>query len=211
MSPAKIWYCLLAAVGMVGPVFCTAQESALGSGPDGACFITFQAPGNTSTTPISINNANRVAGFIANANEPSRFVRDAGGAITSFDPPGSVATHPVGINGEGTITGEYTGGNGRTHGFVRDVQGAITSFDAPSATNTDTIPTFINAAGTVIGFTASPLFGLQLANHGFVRDPLGAFTLFDPEGSVSTSPTGINAAGIIVGNYDDDYGRNAAT
>jgi len=43
-------------------------------------------------------------------------------------------------------------------------------------------------------------------NHGFLRTGDGTFTTFDPPGSVDTYPTGMNAEGVVVGNYSKASG-----
>ena len=152
---------------------------------DNGTITSFDPPGSTSTTALSINPVGAITGYYQKANGSIHgFVRHPTGHITSFAPPGSTGTFPVGINYSGAITGYYTKADGRQHGFVRDAAGKITLFDG--------VPTSINDHGAIVGF-------------GFLRSPDGTITsLMAPacgppivhSPSVATS---INDAGVIAG------------
>jgi len=117
--------------------------------------------------------------------------------------PGSaVCTFPTGINAEGVIAGYYIGVNATNHGFVRLANGKVVDFDVPgsacpSGYSSCTMPTGINAQGTIVG-TFSDASGVT---HGFLRNAAGNYTPFDPTGSAFTQPYAINSHGTVTGVY----------
>jgi hypothetical protein len=79
-------------------------------------------------------------------------------------------------------------------------QSTFTTFDAPGAgtgSSQGTYPFAINPEGAITGLyvDASNMY------HGFLRDRDGTLTAFDPNGSIFTSPSGINLEGTITGSY----------
>jgi probable HAF family extracellular repeat protein len=71
-----------------------------------------------------------------------------------------------------------------------------TTIDEPRA-NFRTDPTAINDAGTIVG-TYADLTG----NHGFLYSG-GTYATLDAPGATQTRASGINASGLIVGDYFD--------
>jgi hypothetical protein len=152
---------------------------------DNGAITSFDPPGSTSTTALSINDVGAITGHYQSADGSVHgFVRYPTGHITSFDPPGSTGTYPAGINYSGAITGYYTRADGRQHGFVRDAAGEITLFDG--------VPTSINNLGAIVG-------------AGFLRSPDGTITSLmapacgPPTLNIPSVATSINDAGVIAG------------
>ena len=205
MSTQKVWNRWMAVICVVGPVMCATQGSAQNRfGEDQAFFVTFQVQGSTNTSPVSINNAGKVAGYYAKATDAYQtfhgFLREPLGAIITFDVAGSISTQPVDMNAGGAIAGQYRDASGKNHGFVRSARGVITQFDVTGPNVSDTFPTSINDAGAITG-SYGPAGGQQ--PHGFVRDSSGTITTFDVPNSLQTTPRGINAAGAVVGYFAD--------
>ena len=83
-------------------------------------ITSFDVPGSTSTSALSINPAGEITGFYQDSRGIAHgFVRDGRGTITSFDVPGSTSTSAVSINPAGEITGVYRDSGFTLHGFVR--------------------------------------------------------------------------------------------
>jgi hypothetical protein len=140
---------------------------------------------------VSIDAAGVVAGYYSDTGGVQHgFLRSSNGVFTTFDPPGSISTYPTSINAAGKITGFYSNANFSTYGFIRTPDGTFITLDLPSA-----YPVSINPADAITG---SYLEGNSLL-YGFLRNPDGSITTFDPEGSIETTPTGINPAGVIIG------------
>jgi hypothetical protein len=177
-------------------------------------FIPIDAPGagtlqNQGTIASVINQSGVVAGYY-NDNKYAYhgFVRSAQGVITEFDAPGLTNTQVFGINSSGQIAGDghhQSSTHGETLGFLRDPNGTFTGLRAPNALVT--FPVGIDDSGEIAGtyYTAG------YVNHSFVSTLSGGtfiFTLFDePNAShnsgFGTYATGINANGVVVGNYED--------
>jgi hypothetical protein len=171
-------------------------------------LVSFQVPGSQATYPMSINDAQTIAGFyFSKSGVTSGFVRDVDGHITTFDVPGGVATIPVSIDAAGDVTGYYevpvTGDvlPQAPQGFVRSADGTIATFgntiNTANSTSFWAQPVAINVAGEIIGNFPD----VALASVAFLRSPAGdvsAFTLSDGA-SYPTVATGLNASGAIVG------------
>jgi hypothetical protein len=118
-------------------------------------------------------------------------------AYTTIDVPGAVDTDVAGVNNLGVLVGSYVDATGR-HGFLDD-QGTVVTVDVPGSS--DTRLTSVNDAGTATGAYWDAGGTTQ---HGFVRTAAGVFTWLDAPGiapgdRTGTLPTGINAAGVVVG------------
>jgi probable HAF family extracellular repeat protein len=81
----------------------------------------------------------------------------------------------------------------------------FTSFDVPGVPS-GTFANGINNSGAIVGYYLDSA-GTQ---HGFLRDPSGTITTIDVPGSTKTNTAGINAAGQIVGTFDDASARTAS-
>jgi hypothetical protein len=86
--------------------------------------------------------------------------------------------------------------------------GSFTIFDVPGADpSSGPSPAAINNAGMIVGTYVDPAY----TTHSFLRAPDGTVTPFDPPGAVCdaavsnecSTASGINAAGIITGEYVD--------
>lgn len=190
--------------------------------------IIFDAPGagsfndNQGTFAVAMTPARAIAGWYVDANFVNHgFVRAPDGAITPFDAPGAgtvplcppggcEGTQAFAINSRDVIAGTYIDSSGVSHGFLRDPDGAFTTFDVPGAgtgSGQGTVAANINPSATSSGFY------MDAGNvvHGFVRAKDGSITTFDAPGA-GTSPfqgtftsagIGLNAAGVIAGDYFD--------
>ena len=170
-----------------------------------ARFITFDAPGDLATTPLSINPVGAITGYFLDANFTEHgFLRERHGTIITFDVLGAVATLPFSINPAGVIAGWYADTNFVAHGFLRESHGTIT-FDATR--NVNTFPSSINPEGAITGEYIDSNF----VSHGFLREHHGTIITFDAPGvgpgggpnSEGTHASSINPAGAITGSYDD--------
>jgi hypothetical protein len=171
----------------------------------------FQAP-NPSTTvttqvtqPTAINSAGAIAGsYLDSSGAYHVFKRAATRKITSYDIPATVTNLVVtGINSKDEIVGHYYDG-ANNHGFIiAEVkkQLTITTFDYPGATGT--APSFVNSAGTIVGYYyvgSGPLQAFQL-------DSKHNFTNLNIAGATTTVAMGINDNGFVTGYYVDSTGN----
>jgi hypothetical protein len=195
-SLAKIHIRLAAAVCLLAPLFCTAQEGITHNGP---FFVSVEVPGSTGTYPVGINNSLTIAGYYKDASAHTHgFVRNLSGKIISFDVTDSIFTAPVGINDAGEIAGVYEDVLGEQRGFLRSSRGVITTFN-PGGASGSTLPAAINASGTIVGmYTTTNTIPPGFA---FLRDPKGGIVTFNIAGSSFVNPQSINASGEIAGEY----------
>ncbi len=188
------------------------------------------SPGVEGTMPASINTNGDVAGGYIDANHAYHgFVRlAADGTITEFDAPGAPiavanrGTTAIAINDSDQIVGFYTSGSSNTtsvyYGFLRAADGTFTTLTEPSAGSgrsslgapQGTMALAINASGEVTGYYRDS----SNNQHGFILSTSGTYTSFDPTGSTTsvtsqehgftgTTPSGIDAAGDVIGSYTD--------
>jgi hypothetical protein len=195
-SLAKINIRLAAAVCLLAPLFCTAQEGITHNGP---FFVSVEVSGSTGTYPVGINNSLSITGYYKDASQHAHgFVRNLSGRISSFDVTGSILTQPVGINNSGQIAGVYEDASGIQRGFLRSSRGVITTFN-PGGTSGSTVPTAINASGAIVGMYSTS--SIVPPAFGFLRDPEGGIVTFNIAGSNYVDPQSINASGEIAGEY----------
>jgi hypothetical protein len=131
----------------------------------------------------------------------------ASGRYTKINVPGAAATFPADINNRGVIDGVYVDSRGLFHSFIHR-GGKFTTIDDPHASTAPGAGTFaatINDLGAVTGF----YLGAQGASHGFVYRH-GVFTTIDDPAAAAgtTSASGINDQGVIVGGYQDKITGN---
>src|SRR5581483_10498525 len=121
-----------------------------------------------------------------------------GGTYTPIDFPGSNRTEPLGINSSGQVVGDYFG-DGRLRGFLLS-GGTFLTFDVFGSTQTTGFG--VNDLGQVVG-----RYSAGASVHGFLLSD-GEFTTLDFPGAAGfSSAEGINAAGQVVGVYQDAGGR----
>jgi hypothetical protein len=171
----------------------------------------FQAP-NPSTTvttlitqPSVINSTGVIAGsYLDSSNAYHVFKRSVSRQFTSYDIPATVTNMVVtGINSRDEIVGHYYDG-ANNHGFIireGKKQTTITTFDYPGATGT--APSFVNTAGTIVGYYYvgnGPLQAFQL-------DSKNNFTNLNIAGATTTVAMSINDNGFVTGYYVDNTGN----
>lgn len=183
-----------------------AGEARLESGSVGFIYrggiITYLDTPGMQARPIDINDAgqvlveqNLIAGIYFN------------GVITPLKSFSVFSPRSLGraINNSGVVVGESRTDNGETHAawfFDDDVTDLGLTFGLQSQAND------INDAGVVTGwFHSAP--GEPV--WSFIRDPDGGIRQFGSAlGGTSAQATGINQAGIVVGNASDDEGYQRA-
>jgi probable HAF family extracellular repeat protein len=143
------------------------------------------------------NASGSFSGFISKANPYT-------GTFTGFTPvsvSGSFATTLDGINSSGTGIGTYYASSTDTYGtgFYLSSKNPNSPTNIPCAGTQAANPAAINDAGQIVG-TATDTAGNQ---HGFLYIIGGSCTLLDVNASLgtSTSITGINGQGVMVGTY----------
>jgi len=168
-------------------------------------FTTVDYPGATDTRLFGINAHNEAVGaYLDAAGNPHGF-RLKAGAFTSVEPVGAVLSQARAINDAGTITGWFQEESGSMHGFVFE-NNAFTVFDVPGAAHSQGLG--INNGGDIVGAYDT---GDITTSIGFVWRN-GRFTSFEVPGSASgtTSASGVNDEGQVVGIYGDAVGNSHA-
>ncbi len=154
------------------------------------------------------------------------------GTYTSFDAT-SIGSSPqsgwfqgtigIGIDTAGDVVGAYADSNNAYHGFLLKANSTtpieLDDPNAPTATSSrGTFPMGINDNGQIVGFYSTGSYDTPSLYHGFlysiangtfteIDDPnagTGQATTYEKEG---TSPTAINASGVVTGFYTDSSGN----
>jgi hypothetical protein len=103
------------------------------------------------------------------------------------------------------VEGDYSNGDGVEHGLIRNSDGELIVFDAPDAGRSAGQGTYgfsgINDTGTAAGYFVDA----NNVSHGYVRSSDGTLTEFDPSGSIWTVVWDLNANGVVIGTYMDQY------
>jgi len=199
----KTRHCLVAALCMLSPLFCAAQEPAVSHE---VSYLSFQVPGALGTYPMSVNSTMAVTGYYyVSSTVTGGFLHDAGGAITTFSVRDGLWTEPESINDAGDITGFYEVVAGVPQGFLRYADGRIVTFEPPTSRTLlpQAQPVSINAFDKIAGNYPFPN---PASIAGFTRSRAGVFTTigFGDGGAYSTVVTGLNASGTVVGYGESD-------
>ncbi len=177
-------------------------------------FVPIDAPGagtlqNQGTIASVINQNGVVAGYYNDSEYAYHgFVRSAQGVITEFDAPGLSSAQVYGINSGGQVVGNglrLSSTHGEHFGFLRNPSGTFSGLQAPDALFT--FPAGINDSGEIAG----DYYTNGYENHAFISAISGGifdFTLFDEPNAAhyagyGTYATGVNASGVVVGDYQD--------
>jgi hypothetical protein len=131
------------------------------------------------------------------------------GEFTTIDHPAGRSIHALGINHRGDLAGYYEDHSRKLHGFQL-IDGMYSTIDPPRSIAT-------GGPGGIVGLNAREMVGFYRTGpgtmpcgcdgqRGFVYKQ-GAFATVDVPGAVSTSLTGVNRRGDIVGSYADATGR----
>ena len=161
-------------------------------------FATISLPNAAAASAFGVNNSGDVVGQIFDGKSHG-FLRDAAGTVTLFDVPGATRTLAAGINDAGQIVGSF-GNGGSSHGFLRTIAGEFITLDPPESQWTEAAFD-ISVSGEIVGHFYDK--AQETRQHGFVRSSDGVYSVLDVPGSTGTQSFGINAAGQIVGAYQD--------
>ncbi|HEY9230493.1 MAG TPA: hypothetical protein VIS78_00035, partial [Blastocatellia bacterium] len=171
-------------------------------------FTTIDIPGALFLEAGRSNAPGQIAGDYVAADGIDRpFVRNPDGSLSlRSGMPGASVTYAIEINNGGDLLGSFTldptAENGFT-GYVMRGKNFILIFSYPGANVTNTFALGWNEAGTIVGSYKTTTDGEE---HGFSRSAQGKFKQIDFPGSVQSEAFGINAAGDIVGRYEDAQG-----
>jgi parallel beta-helix repeat protein len=161
-------------------------------------FTQVDYPGAKSTLLRGINSQGDAVGSYVDTGGKTHGLILSKGAFTSLDYAGAALTGAIAINSAGAITGHIQLPGKPMQGFL--LSGGVWTIvdyrpDAPS--NTMNCYFGINDAGVMVGH-----WGTRGSLHG-VAYKGGAFTQIDYGGGGQTEAVGINAAGDIVGDFQD--------
>ena len=163
-------------------------------------FKVFQNPSATVTRVLGLNGQGQLVGMDDVIRGRHAFLAE-GESYVSLDHLGILGTHTSfarGINNQGDIVGGYAGSDGKEHGFILR-QGKLATVDVPFRGAVGTQLNAINDAGVIVGVWVDHAF----KGHGFIYEN-SSFSKLDYPGARDTTPFGINAKGVIVGNWDSD-------
>jgi hypothetical protein len=163
---------------------------------DGA-ITTFDVAGLDRTVPQSINAAGDIAGVYApQSGEAQGFLRYADGRIITIVRTGDMSVFPVSISDFDDIAGNYFDNGIRIFSRLRTGEFTTLPFNGAA--------TAINASGSIVGV----VFATN-GFTGFVAHPDGYTAPIGPSASSAcgdqTIPYAINAAGVIAGEYTQNY------
>jgi YVTN family beta-propeller protein len=118
--------------------------------------------------------------------------------------PGASATSPLAINNNGVVVGLYVLPDGSTHAFSL-TKGTFANIDVPFATSVIDWANGINDSGDIVG-----VFYDSTVHHdrGWLLRG-GVYTAIDYPAATLTTTTGINNAGVIVGQYSTASGSGS--
>ena len=141
-------------------------------------------------------NGTVVGHYIDTQNRTHGFIRLSNGDFTVFDPPGASNTFLTGVNDAGVISGYWTDPAGNATTFARKVDGMLVTRTISGAVSI--LSGNLNNLGQIVA---------TYQGAGVLFDSSGGYTLvtapIDWAGSrgLTTSATGINDAGQIVGSF----------
>lgn len=161
-------------------------------------YISFDAPGATSTTAVGINADGAVVGAFVNAAGTHGYLLRAGN-FQAIDYPGAALTNAKGINSQGDIVGSHTdntsGAPSAIHGYLLH-QGNFTDLTYPGKLGL--IPQRINDAGQIVGCNHDNDLGASM--HGFLYSA-GNWSQLDTGMSMSNGL--LPDSSLVVGLYTD--------
>jgi probable HAF family extracellular repeat protein len=138
---------------VVCTIACTTAFS-FGAAMAAETFISFDAPGGTSTTASGVNASGAVVGWYSDSGGKTHGFLLQDGKFTTIDYPGAVYTDARGINSQSDIVGCHIedatriAGSIGCHGYLLR-QGVFTPVDVPGKYGA--IPARINDAGQIVG------------------------------------------------------------
>lgn len=172
-------------------------------------LTTIDVPGTTFTVATGINPSGHIVGRYLGSDGFFHGFTLIDGRFTTIDHPDGLSIHAMAINARGEIAGYFEDKARVFHGFQLS-QGRFTTIDPPGSLMT-------GGPGGIVGINSREFVGsyrLRPATLPCGCDGVGAFafkhgsyTLFDFPDAISTSYTGINGRGDVVGIYQDSAGR----
>ena len=171
---------------------------------NGTLVYPFDDPnGATTTAFFGVNNSGTIVGYDSSNSLPAiqSFIL-SGGVYGVFSIPGCGSPFiPAGIhdiNDSGDVAGSC--GPSLVSGYIQTSGNAPVVFTLPGALDVDAEG--INNLDQVVGEYVTPSGTTR--GYGFIRNADGTYTLVDyPGGVYSTAFSGINDAGVLVGDWRD--------
>jgi len=167
-----------------------------------ASTVTMNFLSDARTSVAGVSAAGVVYGSYSDTAGSHGFI-DNGGTITTIDAPGGTNTLVTAVDAAGNIYGTTRDSHGMQQGFV-DSAGTFITISIPGA-NFGTAVSGVDAAGDIFGYYNTDIGtpGGYIGTFGFV-DKGGVITTVSVPGAVMTQITAVNAAGDIVGSFNDN-------
>jgi hypothetical protein len=178
----------------------------------GGHYFPVRFPTNDNASPpvnqlLGVNDAGIAVGFYTDADGHHHGYRyDIAtrrfGAVTV---PGGISVTAAAISNTGSVAGFYVGSSGATRGFLLLRSGEMITLNVPGATLTEALG--VNDSGEAVGVYQLG-HGGSATRHGFTwTQQHGFVTVDDPDGRGTTTISGVNNAGDLVGFYVDRAGH----
>lgn len=188
-------------IGNYGDLSVTVQHAVTYMADSGTWTGLPDVPGYTDNFGNGINKRGMATGA-ACLSVPCEGWTWNGSEYSFFNAPGADAamggTYPNGINDRNEVAGQFTDGNGVTHGFLKDEED-YTVIDVPSASATYAFD--VNDREEIVGYYVDASGNL----HGFIQRH-GQFRAINVPSSLGTIVYGNNSRGDLAGAYADSAG-----
>jgi hypothetical protein len=156
---------------------------------------------------LGVNDAGIAVGFYTDAGDSNHGYRYdiVTRQFSAVTVPGASSVTAAAISNTGSVAGFFTGPTGATSGFLLLASGQLITLAVPHATMTEALGA--NDSGEVVG-TYQLGRGGSATRHGFTWTRQQGFTTVDdPDGRGTTTISGVNNAGELVGSYVDRAGH----
>jgi len=170
----------------------------------GSIYVSFDAPGSSTTQAIGISSQNTIFGDYTKTSGPAAgFLMNEYGTYTTIFYPGQTGTYLTGLDGANQASGYYVTATGATQAFVWNNG---TYQVPPLPTNRFSYAMGVNESGDVAGWYLDP----KSVTHGFVWNLAtnALITINAPSGAIDLQVSALNNTNAqVTGTYHNAKGK----